>query len=73
MMELFRKLFAKKDAEKNAQTTLPSSGEHPIVPTDYLMTSQLPALYLKYQDAVYRDAYLKQLTNITKSHDRSTL
>ena len=40
-MGLFDKLFGKKDIEKNNQISYQTS-----VPTDALMTSQLPALYL---------------------------
>ena len=39
-MGLFDKLFGKKDIEKNNQISYQTS-----VPTEALMTSQLPALY----------------------------
>lgn len=70
-MSLFGKLFSKKDAEKPAQTSPASSGKQPTIPTDGLMTSQLPALYLKDQNAAYRDAYRKQLGNIGFSKENA--
>ncbi len=57
-MGLFNKLFHKKEAEKT-DVTLQSA-----IPTERLMTSQFPALYLKENNRVYRDIYIKKLVSL---------
>lgn len=58
-MGLFDKLFGKKDIEKNNQISYQTS-----VPTEALMTSQLPALYLSENNQAYRNIYLRKLMSI---------
>lgn len=57
-MGLFHNLFGKKSAEQTSANT------QPTIPTEKLMTSQLPALYLKENNPAYRDSYLRQLMKI---------
>ena len=63
-MGLFDKLFGKKEPEKKAESTTVISNAQPTMPTEKLMTSQFPALYLKENNSVYRDIYLRQLMRI---------
>ena len=63
-MGLFDKLFGKKEPEKKAESTTVISNAQPTMPTEKLMTSQFPALYLKENKLVYRDIYLRQLMRI---------
>lgn len=59
-MTLISKLFGKKNRETDTQAT--TVGEKII--TEKLMTSQLPALYLKEDNAAYQDAYIKKLKEL---------
>lgn len=63
-MELFNKLFGKKESEKKAQAVTSALNIQPSLPTEKLMTSQLPALYLKDNNQAYRDIYMRQLMRI---------
>lgn len=53
-MGLFGKLFGKKEPEKKAQAAPTVSNAQPTIPTEKLMTSQFPALYLKDNNTAYR-------------------
>lgn len=63
-MGLFDKLFGKKEPEKNKQDGPAPSNVPPSMPTEKLMTSQFPALYLKENNSAYRDIYLRKLMEI---------
>lgn len=63
-MGLFSKLFRKKEPEKKAQTTQTAQSAQPTIPTEKLMTSQFPALYLKEHNLAYRDIYMQKLMKI---------
>ena len=63
-MGLFNKLFGKKESDKNAQAAPTASNIQPSIPTEKLMTSQFPALYLKDNNPTYRDIYIRQLMRI---------
>ena len=63
-MGLFDKLFGKKEPEKNTQATPVTSNAQTTMPTEKLMTSQFPALYLKDNNQAYRDIYMLQLMRI---------
>lgn len=58
-MGLFDKLFGKKDIVKNNKMSYQTA-----VPTEKLMTSQLPALYLSENNQAYRNIYLRKLMAI---------
>lgn len=55
-MGLFDVLFGKKGREKTPP--------RPEIPTEKLMTSQLPALYLQENNTAYRDNYVRRLESI---------
>lgn len=57
-MGLFHKLFGKNTPEQTAASV------QPAIPAQGLMTSQLPALYLKENNPAYRDSYLRQLMGL---------
>ena len=63
-MGLLNKLFGKKETEKKVQSASAVSNIQPPIPTEKLMTSQFPALYLKDNNQVYRDIYIRQLKKI---------
>lgn len=63
-MGLFDKLFGKKEPEKKVQAAPTVSKVGPTIPTEKLMTSQFPALYLKDNNPAYRDIYMCQLIRI---------
>lgn len=56
--------FGKKKPDKKGQVAPTVSVEQQTSPTDLLMTSQFPALYLKDNDPTHRDIYLRKLRNI---------
>ena len=60
-MGIFKNLFAKNEKEK--ETEKPTA-KQPTVPTEMLMTSQYPALYLKENNITYRDMYMEILSGI---------
>lgn len=57
-MGLFDKIFKKKVEDKNVEN---SSSTNDM---NKLMTSQFPALYLKENDVIYKEQYIKRLTGI---------
>ena len=63
-MGLLNKLFGKKESEKKVQSASAVSNIQPPIPTEKLMTSQFPALYLKDNNQAYRDIYIRQLKKI---------
>lgn len=63
-MGLLNKLFGKKESEKKVQSASAVSNIQPPIPTEKLMTSQFPALYLKDNNQAYRDTYIRQLKKI---------
>lgn len=63
-MGLLNKLFGKKESEKKVQSASAASNIQPPIPTEKLMTSQFPALYLKDNNQAYRDIYIRQLKKI---------
>ena len=63
-MGLFDKLFGKKDPEEKTQVPPVASNVQATIPTEKLMTSQFPALYLKDNNQAYRDIYIRQLMRI---------
>ena len=60
-MGIFKNLFAKNEKEK--ETEKPTA-KQPTVPTEMLMSSQYPALYLKENNSTYRDMYMENLSGI---------
>lgn len=63
-MGLFNKLFGKKVSEEKAHNVPIVSNAQPTIPTEKLMTSQFPALFLKDNNPAYRDIYMRQLIKI---------
>lgn len=63
-MGLFDKLFGKKEPGKKTQVPPVASNVQATIPTEKLMTSQFPALYLKDNNQAYRDIYIRQLMRI---------
>lgn len=63
-MGLLNKLFGKKETEKKVHSASAVSNIQPPIPTEKLMTSQFPALYLKDNNQAYRDIYIRQLKKI---------
>lgn len=63
-MGLFDKLFGKKEPGKKTQVPPVASNVQATIPTEKLMTSQFPALYLKENNQAYRDIYIRQLMRI---------
>lgn len=58
-MGLFNNMLKKK-----AQTTTVTSNSKPTIPTEKLMTSQLPAFFLKDNNAEFHDIYIRRLKKI---------
>ena len=58
-MGLFNNMLKKK-----AQTTTVTSNLKTTIPTEKLMTSQLPAFFLKDNNAEYHDIYIRRLKKI---------
>lgn len=63
-MGLFSKLFEGKASYKKTQTASTESNAQLTIPTEKLMTSQFPALYLKDGISAYRDIYMDRLMRI---------
>lgn len=63
-MGLFDKLFGKKGTREKTQVPPVASNVQATIPTEKLMTSQFPALYLKDNNQAYRDIYIRQLMRI---------
>lgn len=63
-MGLLNKLFGNKEQYYKSQARPTVSNTQPTIPTEKLMTSQFPALYLKENNLAYRDIYVCQLMRI---------
>ena len=59
-----QRLFGKKEPGKKTQVPPVASNVQATIPTEKLMTSQFPALYLKENNQAYRDIYIRQLMRI---------